>query len=124
MIDNKKITKKVQESLTFASYWKSPLHYDTYLKENIFLADINNERIEKNETYKKHMTSLNVLALITAGKDMIVVPRSSPQFNFYKIVREDTCGHPQFSIFYFRMLQDASGLWDGMGSFSYCLHYK
>lgn len=54
-----------------------------YLKNNIYLADINNERPEKNETYKAHMTSLNAYALLYSTHDDIVVPRTSPWFEFY-----------------------------------------
>ena len=35
-----------------SQYWKDPYHYSKYLADNIFLADINNEREPRNETYK------------------------------------------------------------------------
>ena len=57
--------------------------YDAYLANNTFLADINNERPVKNSTYKRNMISLNAMLLVTAKKDMIVVPKESTRFSFF-----------------------------------------
>jgi palmitoyl-protein thioesterase len=76
-------TRAVQEVFTFASYWKDTMNYSEYLRDNIFLADINNERAKKNATYRSHMTSLNALALVYSTTDDIVVPRQSPWFKFF-----------------------------------------
>eukprot|EP01116_Phalansterium_solitarium_P014534 TRINITY_DN32243_c0_g1_i1.p1 TRINITY_DN32243_c0_g1~~TRINITY_DN32243_c0_g1_i1.p1 ORF type:complete len:303 (+),score=8.54 TRINITY_DN32243_c0_g1_i1:114-1022(+) len=76
--------KVMQEDLTVASYWKSPFHTDNYLRDNIFLADINNERATKNETYRKNMISLNGFLLECALEDTIVIPRTSAWFETWK----------------------------------------
>eukprot|EP01006_Ploeotia_vitrea_P008536 TRINITY_DN20466_c0_g1_i2.p1 TRINITY_DN20466_c0_g1~~TRINITY_DN20466_c0_g1_i2.p1 ORF type:complete len:202 (+),score=33.33 TRINITY_DN20466_c0_g1_i2:355-960(+) len=89
------VSKAVQSHVAFASYWKDPLNYTTYLDTNIFLADINNEKAQKNATYKMHLQSLNTMLLIYAKKDLIVVPRKSPWFNFYK-PGEDKIVYPFF----------------------------
>lgn len=73
-------------------------NYTAYLENNIFLADLNNERPEKNATYKvcgrtgsrlsslssapqrvpvqERMTSLNTVLLVDSVVDKIVVPYS------------------------------------------------
>ena len=76
-----------ESHISFAAYWRSPLNYTAYVANNVFLADINNERAAKNATYKKNLMSLNRMALLVAEKDDIVIPRTSPWFSFY-----DTAG--------------------------------
>jgi palmitoyl-protein thioesterase len=83
ILDGGWVDSWVQEHITFASYWKDPLRYDEYLQDNIFLADINNEREEKNQTYKNHITSLNLMSLVYSTVDDIVIPKESPWFSFF-----------------------------------------
>mmetsp|Transcript_28992 Transcript_28992/g.72875 ORF Transcript_28992/g.72875 Transcript_28992/m.72875 type:complete len:315 (-) Transcript_28992:41-985(-) len=87
---NGKLNKELQEHFSFASYWKDPLDYATYLAENDFLADINNERLQKNATYRENLISLNTLALQYSTADRTVVPRTSPWFEFYSIGQDRT----------------------------------
>ena len=58
------LSKVAQRALTFFSYWKTPLFYDAYLANSTFLADVNNEREQKNATYRKNMASLNAMLLV------------------------------------------------------------
>ena len=67
------ISSAAQKLLTFAAYWRSPLNYSSYLENNEFLADINNERETKNATYKANFESLNTLALLYSEKVRIPV---------------------------------------------------
>ncbi|RIA98034.1 palmitoyl-protein thioesterase 1 [Glomus cerebriforme] len=66
-----------------AQYYKDPNHLDTYLQQNIFLPDINNELDNKNETYKMNLKSLNKLVLIRFTEDITVKPKDSAWFSFY-----------------------------------------
>jgi len=75
----------IQDFMSFAGYWKDPTHYDVYLATNNFLADINNERNITNSTYKENWSSLEKLLLIYSSDDHIVVPESSPWFQFFTI---------------------------------------
>eukprot|EP01121_Diplochlamys_sp_Union-15-3_P016236 TRINITY_DN5489_c0_g1_i1.p1 TRINITY_DN5489_c0_g1~~TRINITY_DN5489_c0_g1_i1.p1 ORF type:complete len:303 (-),score=36.20 TRINITY_DN5489_c0_g1_i1:19-927(-) len=75
----------MQEHVSFATYWKDPFAYSDYLKYNTFLADINNERPTKNTTYKENMLSLNTVLLIYSTSDNIVIPKTSPWFQQFKI---------------------------------------
>ena len=54
------VDKSLQEAVSFAAYWKDPFLYEDYVKYNIFLADINNERPAKNQTYKYVPSSLSL----------------------------------------------------------------
>lgn len=67
----------VRSRVVQAQYYKDPKHLDTYLRQNIFLPDINNELGIKNETYKKNLKSLNKLVLIRFTEDITVVPKDS-----------------------------------------------
>eukprot|EP00049_Salpingoeca_infusionum_P005639 m.94823 g.94823 ORF g.94823 m.94823 type:complete len:309 (+) comp13028_c0_seq1:231-1157(+) len=67
-----------------AQYFRSPYEYQKYIDRNIFLADINNERPQKNATYKKNLISLNKLVLIQFLSDTVVIPRASEWFGAFK----------------------------------------
>ncbi len=75
-----------------------------YLANNTFLADINNEREVKNQTYKDNLVSLNNFVLIQYDychlgdvqcnqlcfrfrfeDDVTVVPKASEWFGYYEI---------------------------------------
>lgn len=71
-------------SLAFSDYWKDPTDKATYLKENRFLADINNEKENKNATYKANMMSLTNYVMVEAMQDTMVEPHVSEQHAYYK----------------------------------------
>ncbi|KAF2071137.1 hypothetical protein CYY_007543 [Polysphondylium violaceum] len=77
-------TDMVQSHLVQAEYWQDPMKYDEYLEKSQFLADINNARSVKNETYKLNFQSLNQLALVLFTQDTMVIPRESEWFGFYQ----------------------------------------
>jgi len=85
LLDGGYVSKWLQEHVTFAAYWKDPFNYQDYLSSNIFLADINNEKSQKNSTYKKkNIESLNAYSLVYSTNDRIVIPNVSPWFNFFE----------------------------------------
>jgi len=77
-------SKEVQNTFSFATYWKDPFHIKDYERLSVFLADVNNEREVKNSTYKKNLMSVNTFLLIDSANDTIVIPKTSPWFDFYK----------------------------------------
>jgi len=74
----------VQSFLIQAQYWHDPLHFDNYVEKSIFLADINNEKPHKNETYAVNLAKLENFVLIKHTEDGMVEPRESEHFEFYK----------------------------------------
>ena len=66
-----------------ASYWKYRYQYDRYLKNNVYLKDLNNEGDVKNEEYKKRILNLNKILLIKGKSDTVITPRESSWFEFY-----------------------------------------
>lgn len=54
-----------------------------YLRYNVFLADINNERQAKSALYRDNFASLERLVLVRFSEDFTVVPRDSAWFAFY-----------------------------------------
>ncbi|KAL3953957.1 hypothetical protein ACCO45_011913 [Purpureocillium lilacinum] len=73
----------VQNRLVPAQYYRDPASpaYDTYLDASNFLADINNERLLKNETYKKNIASLENLVMYMFEDDTTVIPRRTAWFD-------------------------------------------
>merc|ERR1712055_668055 len=45
----------LQDLITPAQYWHDPLNHTAYVQGSHYLADINNEREEKNEDYKSSL---------------------------------------------------------------------
>jgi len=75
--------KDIQDHISFAEYWRDPYELSTYLTYSVFLADLNNERSTKNETYRNRMMKLNNLVLLQTTVDDIVQPPSSGWFQSY-----------------------------------------
>jgi len=85
LLDGKGTEPWLQKFISFAAYWQDVMHYDAYLSNNIFLADINNQRPDKNATYAANLASLNTLALEWSFVDTIVVPNTSAWFEFFAV---------------------------------------
>ncbi|KAG0153565.1 hypothetical protein PDIDSM_2219 [Penicillium digitatum] len=64
-----------------AQYFRDPEELDVYLEHSNFLADINNERAVKNETYKKNLVSLNRFAMFMFEEDTVAIPKQSALFS-------------------------------------------
>jgi len=73
----------VQELEVQAQYFKDPMEIPTYLASSGFLADINNERTQKNSTYKTNLSTLNQFVMFQFTEDTVVVPKESEFFGYY-----------------------------------------
>lgn len=73
-------THFAQSRVVPAQYFRDPRELDQYLEHSNFLADINNEREVKNETYKKNLASLNKFAMFMFADDTVAVPKQSALF--------------------------------------------
>jgi len=74
----------VQETIIQAQYFKDPMDIATYLEQNHFITDINNELPTKNPKYKENLSSLNQLILFQFSEDTVVVPKESEWFGYYE----------------------------------------
>jgi palmitoyl-protein thioesterase len=70
----------VQSRLVPAQYFRDPNQYDSYLEFSNFLADINNERDLKNQTYKENLEKLERFIMYMFEDDTTVVPKQSSWF--------------------------------------------
>ncbi|KAK3318718.1 Alpha/Beta hydrolase protein [Apodospora peruviana] len=70
----------VQSRLVPAQYYRDPAQYEQYLEYSNFLADINNERVLKNQQYKKNIMKLENLVLYMFEEDTTVVPKETAWF--------------------------------------------
>lgn len=75
-------TDPLQERVSFANYWRDPFRLQLYRDKSAFLADLNNERpaAQRNETYRRHLLSLESLLLVYSTVDTIIIPRESGWF--------------------------------------------
>ena len=73
----------VQTKLIPAQYYRDPEDLDQFLEYSNFLADINNERTEKNKTYVENMKKLERFAMYIFDDDATVVPKWSGWFDEY-----------------------------------------
>ncbi|KAJ5577327.1 Palmitoyl protein thioesterase [Penicillium sp. DV-2018c] len=74
-------TSFAQSRVVPAQYFRDPTELDLYLEHSNFLADINNERAVKNETYKKNLASLNRFVMYMFEEDTVAVPKESAFFS-------------------------------------------
>lgn len=70
----------VQNRLVPAQYFRDPLQYEDYLLYSNFLADINNERILKNQTYKENLEKLERFVMYLFEDDETVIPKETGWF--------------------------------------------
>merc|ERR1712055_129134 len=73
----------VQDFLVQAQYWHDPLHFDTYVEKSKFIAEINNEKTNKNESYTENLSKLENFVMVKHTKDTMVEPKESEHFEFY-----------------------------------------
>jgi palmitoyl-protein thioesterase len=72
-----------QGKLVPAQYYRNPEDMENYLSYSNFLADINNERKEKNQTYVDNMLKLEKFAMYLFEEDKTVIPKISGWFGTY-----------------------------------------
>ena len=70
----------VQAAIIQAQYYRPPDRLADYLAGSMFLADINNERPSKNETYAPSLARLHRFIAFRFDRDITVVPRDSAWF--------------------------------------------
>jgi len=73
----------IQDLITPAQYWHNPLNNQEFLEGSHYLADINNERQEKNSEYKQNLEKLENFVMAKWLQDTTIIPGASAQFGFY-----------------------------------------
>src|SRR5260221_1949836 len=74
----------MQRFISFAGYWKDPLHYEQYLQKCTFLPYINNEIDHPDaQTFKQNICNLIAMVLVQSTKEDVVEPAVSCHFGFY-----------------------------------------
>ncbi|KYQ93246.1 palmitoyl-protein thioesterase 3 [Tieghemostelium lacteum] len=83
LLDTTPYSEFVQKTFGVGGYWKSPYAMEQYLDDSAYLADLNNERTVKNQTYYNNINSLNAMVLSYSLNDEVIVPKESGIFGFY-----------------------------------------
>jgi len=79
----------VRNNLVQAQYFRDPEDLETYLELSAWLADINNEKEEKNTTYADNLASLEKFVMIKFTEEKTVVPPDSSVSLPYLIIVVD-----------------------------------
>eukprot|EP00091_Calanus_sinicus_P009782 TRINITY_DN22741_c0_g1_i1.p1 TRINITY_DN22741_c0_g1~~TRINITY_DN22741_c0_g1_i1.p1 ORF type:complete len:279 (-),score=68.94 TRINITY_DN22741_c0_g1_i1:161-997(-) len=80
----------IQDLVAPAQYWHDPFNQTAFLAGSHYLADINNEREEKNPAYKDALASLENFVLARWISDTTIIPSQSSQFGFYDLGQDNT----------------------------------
>jgi len=78
----------IQDLVTPAQYWHDPFNQTHFLAGSHYLADINNEREAKNETYRSVLAGLEALVLVQWDQDTTIIPKESAHFGFYSLEQD------------------------------------
>ena len=70
----------MQSRLVPAQYFRDAGDLEPYLKHSNFLADVNNERKGKNQTYKENLMRLQKFVMFLFKEDQTVIPKQSGWF--------------------------------------------
>lgn len=72
----------VQARLVPAQYYRNPdpEQYQKYLEHSNFLADVNNERVLKNQTYVENLKKLENFVMYMFENDTVAIPKESAWF--------------------------------------------
>eukprot|EP00043_Microstomoeca_roanoka_P021174 m.254942 g.254942 ORF g.254942 m.254942 type:complete len:321 (-) comp18889_c0_seq1:111-1073(-) len=84
LLNSAPYSDQVQNTYSLAQYWRDPYNLQEYLEKSSFLADMNNERINKNATYKENIMSLKNMVLLYSDVDYVVTPPRSGWFETFK----------------------------------------
>ncbi|KAJ2805486.1 hypothetical protein H4R20_002073 [Coemansia guatemalensis] len=72
----------IRDHVVQAQYFKDPKRLDQYLRNNIFLPDINGDLDERNTNYRNRITALEKLVLVRFSEDNMIYPSLSSWFGF------------------------------------------
>ena len=72
------------QKIAVCNYWYDPTQRDLYLKENVYLPQLNNE-VEHSEMqrYKDNFLSLKKLVLIGGPDDGTIIPWQAAHYSFW-----------------------------------------
>jgi len=70
----------IQNRLVPAQYYRDINDYENYLEHSNFLADVNNERKNKNATYAENLSALEKFVMVIFSEDKTVIPKESGWF--------------------------------------------
>ena len=73
----------LQDGVSVAQYWRDPYRLEEYLEKSKFLADLNNERVDKNPQYARNLVTLQTLMLQYSPNDGVISPEISGWFGTY-----------------------------------------
>ncbi|KAG8528521.1 uncharacterized protein KY384_007439 [Bacidia gigantensis] len=81
LLETQTWTSFVQSKLVPAQYYRSLDDLESYLEYSNWLADLNNERVVKNQTHRENLQRLERFWMYMFTEDTVVVPPESAWFD-------------------------------------------
>jgi palmitoyl-protein thioesterase len=78
----------VQNRLVPAQYYRDTEDWENYLAHSNFLADVNNERELKNETYADNLAAVEKMVMVVFKHDKTVIPPESGWFSEVEVLKD------------------------------------
>eukprot|EP01015_Nassula_variabilis_P019591 TRINITY_DN331_c0_g1_i8.p1 TRINITY_DN331_c0_g1~~TRINITY_DN331_c0_g1_i8.p1 ORF type:complete len:169 (+),score=31.39 TRINITY_DN331_c0_g1_i8:431-937(+) len=72
----------IQDFIAPAQFYRDPHRPEDFLRVSRFLADLNNERPNKNQQYKDRIINLDLMVLVKFAKDHVIYPKVSEWFGY------------------------------------------
>lgn len=80
----------IQHKVVPAQYYRPTGDYENYVEHSNFLADVNNEKKQKNQTYADNLAELEKFVMIIFEDDTVVVPKTSGWFTNFDVANNIT----------------------------------
>jgi palmitoyl-protein thioesterase len=74
----------VQRTFTWAQMWKDPFDLPLYRNASEFMADVSNDRADKNPAYRANIIKLEHAVLFYSPNDDVIRPQAAGWFEFYR----------------------------------------
>ncbi|KAL0221222.1 hypothetical protein RCL1_001076 [Eukaryota sp. TZLM3-RCL] len=99
MIEKLMYTEYIQNSFSFAQYWKDSFRTDLYLQHSKYLVELNNE-VTFNPMYRENILKLKKYISLWSPADEVIIPPSSGMFNcFAPNSRTNITHHSETELF-------------------------
>ena len=89
-VANSSSSSSVTDLVAPAQYWHDPFNQTAFLAGSHFLADINNEKEDKNPEYKEVLSSLENFVMVKWISETTIIPSQSSHFGFYNLGQDNT----------------------------------
>lgn len=90
----------LQALFTIPQFWRDPYDYQGFTQNSLYLADVNNVRTQKNQTYKINFSSLQKLVLIMSSHPAdTIFPHETGWFGTFALNSENVLNYNETDLY-------------------------